>query len=431
MKYSKILWISAIAMMGLSSCVNEENSAYENGKGKMQINVDLLQPKSTRAVETKDFPVNILDANGNPLEDHQYAKVTDVPKLIQLPVGQYTAESYSPGEFQKIMDKPYYKGSEVFYIRENMNTYVDVTCRMANGSFEVKFSDSFHDVFSRGWQISINDGVETAITYSSLEDNLPLPKKYLRFEEETSQIFVNFIGVTNEGSRITMSNTLTKEQASEQYDDDNAFFSGGDAIVLNFTPVESTEGDVTGVTLTANIQFEESEETFTLEVEDNNTSGGEEGGDTPGGNEGDDDELTINLDLPEPIEIPYLGAARVDKTKGDTQITTVSGIKSIVVSIESTSGDMIKSLGQLKDQYNVDFIKGVEIVGNKDVENLFQNKLNQPLSVPNVGDLSYNFPIGNFFSFLQILNGTHVFHLRVEDVNGNIKTGDVTITVTQ
>ena len=207
--------------MGLSSCVNEEVPAYENGSGKMQLEVDILKPKTTRAtVDTKDFPVTLLDAEGNPLEGHKYDKATDVPKQIQLPVGKYAAESHSPFEFEKIMDKPYYKGIEEFYIRKDINTEVEVICRMANGSFEVNFSDAFHAVF-RAWNIMINDGTETAISYSAT-DEMPLPKKYMRFEEETSQIFVNFVGVTNEGSRITMSNTLTKEQIAAAYEVDVA-----------------------------------------------------------------------------------------------------------------------------------------------------------------------------------------------------------------
>ena len=56
MNHSKIFLISAIILMGLSSCVNEEVPAYENGSGKMQLEVDVLKPKSTRAtVDTKDF----------------------------------------------------------------------------------------------------------------------------------------------------------------------------------------------------------------------------------------------------------------------------------------------------------------------------------------------------------------------------------------
>ena len=430
MNHPKIILISAIVMMGLSSCVNEEVPAYENGSGKMQLEVDVLKPKSTRAtVDTKDFPVTLLDAEGNPLEGHKYNKVTEVPKQIQLPVGQYAAESHSPFEFEKIMDKPYYKGIEDFYIRKDMNTKVEVTCRMANGSFEVKFSDTFHEVF-KAWNIMINDGTETAIAYSAT-DVLPLPKRYMRFEDKTSEIFVNFVGVTNEGSRITMSNTLTKEQASEQYDDDNPNFSGGDAIVLNFTPVESTEGDITGITLKANIQFEESEITYPLEVEEKGTNGEEEGGDNPGeggdtpGGENSGDENTITLNLPKDMTV----SVSTDPALGDTYIASEHGLKSIKVKMSSTSDEMISSLQDLSRNYNgVDFINGAEVVGNDEMIRLFSD-LGQTLAIPSQGDKEYTFPIGNFFTLLAFLPGEHTFTLTITDMQGNTKDGLLKLAV--
>jgi hypothetical protein len=430
MNHPKIILISAIVMMGLSSCVNEEVPAYENGSGKMQLEVDVLKPKSTRAtVDTKDFPVTLLNAEGNPLGGHKYNKVSEVPKQIQLPVGQYAAESHSPFEFEKIMDKPYYKGIEDFYIRKDMNTKVEVTCRMANGSFEVKFSDTFHEVF-KAWNIMINDGTETAIAYSAT-DVLPLPKRYMRFEDKTSEIFVNFVGVTNEGSRITMSNTLTKEQASEQYDDDNPNFSGGDAIVLNFTPVESTEGDITGITLKADIQFEESEITYPLEVEEKGTNGEEEGGDNPGeggdtpGGENSGDENTITLNLPKDMTV----SVSTDPALGDTYIASEHGLKSIKVKMSSTSDEMISSLQDLSRNYNgVDFINGAEVVGNDEMIRLFSD-LGQTLAIPSQGDKEYTFPIGNFFTLLAFLPGEHTFTLTITDMQANTKDGLLKLAV--
>lgn len=430
MNHPKIILISAIVMMGLSSCVNEEVPAYENGSGKMQLEVDVLKPKSTRAtVDTKDFPVTLLNAEGNPLGGHKYNKVSEVPKQIQLPVGQYAAESHSPFEFEKIMDKPYYKGIEDFYIRKDMNTKVEVTCRMANGSFEVKFSDTFHEVF-KAWNIMINDGTETAIAYSAT-DVLPLPKRYMRFEDKTSEIFVNFVGVTNEGSRITMSNTLTKEQASEQYDDDNPNFSGGDAIVLNFTPVESTEGDITGITLKADIQFEESEITYPLEVEEKGTNDEEEGGDNPGeggdtpGGENSGDENAITLNLPKDMTV----SVSTDPALGDTYIASEHGLKSIKVKMSSTSDEMISSLQDLSRNYNgVDFINGAEVVGNDEMIRLFSD-LGQTLAIPSQGDKEYTFPIGNFFTLLAFLPGEHTFTLTITDMQGNTKDGLLKLAV--
>ena len=132
--------------------------------------------------------------------------------------------------------------------------------------------------------------------------------------------------------------------------------------------------------------------------------------------------------MPSPISYPLFGAASVDKSLGDTGIACEDGIKSITVKVESTSADMLASLSDLKTQYGVDFVGGAEIVENQNVVQLF-NDLQQPLSVPTQGDKNYTFPIGNFFGLLQVLQGEHTFNLTVSDMNGEVKTGMVVITI--
>jgi hypothetical protein len=379
-------------------------------------------------VSTADFPVAIYSLEDNK-EFAYYEKASLVPNKILMSVGNYYAEAHTPGKIEKIMSTPYYAGRDTFQILQNINTVSTAMCRMANGSFEVKFSDTFHEVF-KAWNIMINDGTETAIAYSAT-DVLPLPKRYMRFEDKTSEIFVNFVGVTNEGSRITMSNTLTKEQASEQYDDDNPNFSGGDAIVLNFTPVESTEGDITGITLKADIQFEESEITYPLEVEEKGTNGEEEGGDNPGeggdtpGGENSGDENAITLNLPKDMTV----SVSTDPALGDTYIASEHGLKSIKVKMSSTSDEMISSLQDLSRNYNgVDFINGAEVVGNDEMIRLFSD-LGQTLAIPSQGDKEYTFPIGNFFTLLAFLPGEHTFTLTITDMQGNTKDGLLKLAV--
>ena len=55
--------------------------------------------------------------------------------------------------------------------------------------------------------------------------------------------------------------------------------------------------------------------------------------------------------------------------------------------------------------------------------------LDQTLEVPAEGDTEYVFPIGNFFGFLMLLPGDHSFELLVTDVQGNTKSGELTLTV--
>ena len=408
----------------LASCVSEEISTTKSGEGVMTLDVELLKPQATRAdVNTSEFPVVIYNAEGTAVKS--FSQLADVPKQVPLEVGKYTVESHTPGMMEKIMTAPYYKGTEDVTILKGINSKADVVCKMANGSFTINYSSAFITDFS-SWDITIDDGGESALHFSNTDGNDPAII-YMAFEENVSKLTVNFKGKTTAGNTISASNTLTKVAASEKYDDDNTDFSGGDAIVINFEPVASSEGNITGVTLTADIRFEEHEEWISMEV------GDKEGGfvpDTPGPGPDEPGGGEITMNLPAPISFPILGADDVSPSLGDTYLAATAGFRSITVSISSTSADMNNSLAELSTQYGVDFISGAEIVDNQNVVALFDS-LGQPLSVPTQGDTSYNFPIGNFFGFLQVLAGSHTFYLTVTDMQGNTKSGSVNITITQ
>ena len=423
MNISKILLLGTFVGIGMSSCVNEEFPTIDSKQGSVSLDVDHLKPSATRAVETADFPVAIYALEGDK-EVASFDKASLVPEQMKMSVGNYYAIAHTPGVMDKIMDRPYYSGRDDFEILPNINTVSTVVCRMANGSFKITFSSDFSQAFT-SWTVSIDDGTSSAIIYTYEKDGWTPPVTYMAFEENVEVLNVNFTGITKSGNRIATSNKLTKKAASEQYDSDNPYFSGGDAIEIEFRPVESTEGDITGITLKADIQFEESEENFEMEVEDN-TSGGNEGGeggeDTPG--EGGDSEA-ITLNLPQDMTV----GMDTDPSLGDTYIASEIGLKGISVKMSSSSEDMISSLQGLSENYNgVDFINGAEVVGNQEMVRLF-SELGQTLDVPAEGDTEYTFPIGNFFTLLAFLPGEHTFTLTITDMNGNTKDGILKLTV--
>lgn len=426
MKFSKILFLGSFVTVCLSSCMNEEFPVANSKQGSMTLSVDKLKPTTTRSVDTSDFPVSVNSISEQGAQEvYSYDKASLVPNKITLSVGTYYAEAHTPGNLGKIMTAPYYLGRDTFEIIAGLTTYSTVVCRMANGSFTVRFTDAFVQTFSN-WTVSIDDGTTSAIIYDQTQGQEP-PVIYMTFEEDVEALNVNFVGTTKDGNRITANNKLTKKQATEQYDSDETAFSGGDAIVIVFNPVESTEGDVTGITLQANISFEETEKEFEMEVEDNVTSGGDTPGeDTPGeGDSSDEDTNAITLELPEDMTV----SEKTDPSLGDTYIAAENGIKSIKVKMSSTSDDMVGSLQALTGNYpGVDFLSGAEVVGNETMVSLFTD-LGQTLAVPSEGDAEYTFPIGNFFVLLAFLPGEHTFDLVITDMDGNTKEGVLKLTV--
>lgn len=424
MKSYKLL-LGCAALLAMTGCVSEDMTGSSD-KGVLSLDVSTRQPTATRAgeYEVTDFPVTIYKEDGTTRVE-SYDAVDAMPEKIRLDVGTYVLEAHTPGTMQRQMTYPYYKGTATSEILKDVTTQTTIVCKQQNGSIEVNYDEDFLALFT-AWTITFDDGGDQALSIKNTNGNDPAAV-YWAFGENVDKLTVNFRGTTADGNTITASKLLTKDQATETYDGETTNFGGGDAVVVNFTPVEATTGKVT-IGITANIVFTETSETVTISVVDNGTLTPENPDDpqgpddpTPGGG--------ITLNLPAPISYPFLGAASVNKSLGDTYIAAESGLKSIIVSIESTSSEMVTSVGKLNDNYGVDFINGAEIVGNQDVVRLF-SELNQPLSVPDEGDTEYTFPIGNFFELLQVLAGEHTFNLSVTDMDGNVKTGKVVITIT-
>lgn len=431
MKIYKTLLAGILGAASLASCVNEmpfEGNQSKNNLGQMELNVDLLKPQTRTVTEVKNFPVTIFDAEGKEIKS--FSAVSEITSPITMEVGNYIVESHTPGQIQKKMYEPYYKGQQEVEIMKGITSKAEVICKMENSIINIVYDDEFKNTFST-WQITLDDGSDTALGFTNTN---AINSVYWYFGENgTEKLNVNFQGTTKDGSNISAKYQLTKDQADESYDDDRENFCGGDALNLKFTATEATDGKLTEVIINADVTFTETNENVTVNVidvpgnfEDNP---GEGGGDNTGGDNPGQDGDGINLNLPQPISFPMFGAAGVDKSLGDTYIAATAGLKSIRVSVASTSDDMIASLRDLNTEHGVDFINGAEIVDNQSVVNLFI-ALDQPLSVPTQGDKDYTFPIGNFFPMLQVLVGEHTFNLEVTDMNGNKKTGAVVITIT-
>lgn len=409
--------VLALGVLALSSCVREDDNQMSENKGTAVFKVDLKNPQSRALSEVSNFPVNVYNEAGAKVLS--YNSVAEIPAQVVMEVGTYNVEAHTPGVIEKNMDAPYYKGVEEMEILKGITSQVDVICKMQNSKIVVNYDDEFVDLFAT-WDVTIDDGSDTALSFSETSAS---NFTYWYFGEQgAKELTVNFKGVTKEGNTLTTRSVLTKTQASESYDDDNENFCGGDIITINFAPSEETEGKVTDITITANVSFDETEESVTVEVVDVPGLKGDGGEGGEGGDEGDQNNIVLNL--PKNMTV----AADTDPSKGDAFINCPDGIKSIMVKVSSTSADMISSLSDLNDGYGVDFVNGAEVVGNTTMVNLF-TELGQTLAVPAEGDTEYTFPIGNFFGLLIVLPGQHTFDLVVTDMNGKTKSGKLTLTV--
>lgn len=426
MKLNKI-FLGCAAAMALASCVNEDFSkSAGKDSGRLEVGVETLEPMKTRAGEytVTNFPVTIYEADGT-TKVQSYETVSAMPAQILLPTGNYVLEAHTPGVMERIMNAPYYKGTETSEIKKDVTTQSTITCKMANTSVTVHYDQDFLDLFT-SWTITFDDGKDNAVSFTNENGNSPATL-YWDLGNGVEKLTVNFRGVNKDGT-VTAKNELTKSQATETYDGQSINFAGGDAVVVNFTPVEATTGYVT-VGITANIFGTNAESVPAIvEIVDNGTFTPDEGGEEPGPGPQPGDDDAITLTLPAPITFAKNNAP-TDLSLGDVHIAAEKGIKSLMVTAESTSQDMVTSLEAVGAGYGLDFINaGVEVVGNTSLVEFFKS-LGKNLSVPTEGDTSYDFPVGNFFSLLQVMLGTHKFHLIATDMEGNTKNGEVVITV--
>ena len=432
MKLHKI-FLGCAAALALVSCVSEDLSKTAGkDSGRLQIGVETQDPLKTRAdaYTVTNFPVTIYNEDGT-TKVQSYDAVSAMPEQILLPTANYLLEAHTPGVMERIMSAPYYKGTELSVIQKDVTTQSTITCKMANTSVSVHYDQDFLDLFT-SWTITFDDGTDNAISFTNEDGNTPAAI-YWDLGDGVEKLTVNFRGVNRDGT-ITAKNELTKSQATETYDGQSANFAGGDAVVVNFTPVEATTGYVT-IGITATIFGQAAEEVpAVVQIVDNGTFTPDDGnGDEP--NPGDDpqpgDDNAITLTLPAPVTLSADESATADPSSGDVAMAAEKGLKSVSVKVLSSSDEMMEQLAAVADEYpGVDLVNGCEVVGNQNLV-AFLGSLGKEITVPTQGDTQYTFPVGQFYLFLGILPGTHNFVMTVTDMDGNQKSGTVQVTITE
>ena len=79
MNIKNSLFLSALSVVALTSCVSENEDLNKIGKevGAMELNVDIVQPETRSVTEVDDFPVVIYDAEGKSIVGNAEYDITD------------------------------------------------------------------------------------------------------------------------------------------------------------------------------------------------------------------------------------------------------------------------------------------------------------------------------------------------------------------
>lgn len=432
MKLNNIIALSTAAILCLASCEmkNELTGSLvsKEDTGAVELEVSVKQPVSqTRAEEvaTNDFPVTIQGTSTGVTDIlKEYATADEVPSSITVPVGEYTISSHSPGTLEKQMNAPYYAGSTNITVTKDIASQVDVVCRMANSRIQMLYGEDFKEAFSE-WTITIDDGSEMALSYT--QANLTPDAIYWHFDDNVTAITVNIKAKTVEGNTVTESRTFKKSDAAENYEEVGDTFTGGDALEIKMGTVESSTGDLTGITITTNITFENESESVEIPTTDPDEPG-EGGGDPVEPGEG-----AVTLNLPE--DVTYSIEAGNAPASADAYIASEAGLDKIIVTI-TAGNDAFQAILVDLTMDGQSFLAengGVDLIDNSDFGNLVATVGSQ---APTDGTKEYTFPIGAFFTFLDMTGATdpgksHEFHITVTDKNGETATGVFKVTINE
>lgn len=434
-------WALAVAMLaGLASCEMKNEilgkDPMTGDTGTLNLYVETGKTTKGTTDQVDQFPVTITGT------DVEYTKTFDSYAELQqagdvtLPVGTYTIEACSPGEFKSEMSEPFYGGKvENVKIVKGQTAETSVVCTMQNVKISISLTEEFLATY-QDWTINVTDKNGHIKTYTKAADGETPAPVYWKMDESVETIYINGTAKTNGGEDVTISGTAKKSGLPEYEDGDDTSFVGGDELKIEFSPVK-VEGSTPGILeegIQITITMFNSEENENVEIP---VDPGTEGGDTEepgtgedGGDEGEEEgdgggETTAGPTISFP-QSTYTLLKDIEKN-ADATITAEAGLKSVKVKI--TGGNEMFQ-GIIDELFG---LEAFELINNETLKETFAG---MGISLPNTGDTEYIFPVGAFFSIITTMGATekpdgHTFEITVTDQNGKTASGKLNVIVTE
>ena len=389
------------------------------------------------SVSADDFPVTIAGVTDasyiKEYASYSELKAENKDGVVALPVGSYTVTAHTNAELKNEMSTPYYEGVEEISITKGVTAQTHVVCTMKNMRVAMDYDDQFVASFT-DWTITVTDGT-TILTFECTDhedaDQLNPAPKYMLVADGVSQLTVNASGHNLQGEFVSEKRILTKPTGGNSTN-----WTGGDALTIKMeenTPSDPTGIQGSGITISADVSFDEEEETVEVPV----TPGG---GSTeePGTGGGDEPEEPV-VDAPTMVlpgtngNITYTLNGTDMPAVANVEINAPQGIASLKVVIESGNDAFAETITQLKDS-NLDFENGEEMVDNQLISQVLgQFVPGQNISAPTSGATSYSFPIHAFLSLMNIYGATapdsHVFKMTLKDKADNTVEEELSVTI--
>lgn len=442
-------WALAVAMLaGLASCEMKNEilgkDPMTGDTGTLNLYVETGKTTKGTTDQVDQFPVTITGTDVEYTKKfNSYAELKQAGD-VTLPVGTYTIEACSPGEFKSEMSEPFYGGKlENVKIVKGQTAETSVVCTMQNVKISISLTEEFLATY-QDWTINVTDKNGHIKTYTKAADGETPAPVYWKMDESVETIYINGTAKTNGGEDVTISGTAKKSNLPEYEEGDDTSFVGGDELKIEFSPVKvegSTPGILEeGIQITITMFNSEKDENVEIPV-DPGTDGGdteEPGTGEDGGGEGEDGEGDTNTNptIQLPADITYSISAGDAPESADAIIKAPAGLESVIVKIDGGNAAFRAIINDL-DLGGSNFTSGVDLVGNSTFEGIIADLGAMgidPISVPAKGDTEYIFPIASFFKMLNIYKATdpgdsHDFIITVQDKNGESVEDVLKVTI--
>lgn len=429
-------WMWAVTLLfGLASCEMKDEilgrDPMTGDTGTLSLSVETGKVTRGTTDQVDQFPVVITG------KDVEYTKKFDsYAELkqageVKLPVGTYTIEACSPGEFKSEMTEPFYGGEQEVKIQKDVTSETSVVCTMQNVKISIELTEEFLATY-QDWTITVTDKKQNghAKTYTKAKDGETPAPVYWKMDEGVETIYINGTAKTNGGEDVTISGTAKKSNLPEFEEGDDTSFVGGDELKIDFTPVKvegSTPGiEKDGIQITITLFNSEKNENVEIPV-----NPGTDGGDTEepgtgedGGDEGEGDGETNSITISDNGTGYLTNGVTIEGDNYPTDVKVImdvpNGIQNVYVKVES-SNDYFTNAAGLMGLTNGD---GMDLTSDKAKE------LSEYFPLPNQGASEYSFSMTtSLFQMLGSYKGKHDFILKVVDSNGNSESAVLTINI--
>ena len=386
------LLAAATLCVASTSCDNwTPNLDNEGSLLLSSMDVDVKEEATSRAtVDVSGYTVAIKSGD-NVIKEWIYS---EMPEIITLPVGEYTAEVKSHEVQKQEWDKPYYVGSKAFKIVKNTVTEVGaVTCTFAGLKVTIGYDADLYPLLGDDCQVTVLTNDAGKLVFAKDEKRAG----YFEVVKESTTIVATLEG-TIDGKQTSIQRTFTDVKPGSYY---HIVYKkkGSDVIIY--------EGDINpeGIGVDTNVTNVNTGASILIEETIIDNPGEKPGQEGEGGGGGDEKitfkSSTLSFDKPNSCK---LESAVVN-------IASVEGISNLNVAISSDSEAFMQSVSELLPL-------NFDLAHPGDFAEAFAS-LGFPVGDQVIGAKELEFNISQFVPLLGAFPGTHTFKLEVVDKAGN------------